>query len=132
MSDRQVRLLIVEDDDEMRTLLRKALTRENYEVRTAQHGVEAIGMLEKGEEFDVLVTDIRMPQMDGMELLRRVRKLRPGLRVIIITAYAELDNYLEVMREGAFDYLTKPFKIPDLLGVVERAVERETPETPKA
>ena len=122
-----VRLLIAEDDREMRSLLRKVLTREGYDVTTAAHGQEAVDILRREEDFDLLLSDIRMPEKDGIQVLKEVRMLRPNLRVIMITAFGELDQYLEVMREGAFEYLTKPFKIPDLLSVVERATGQPAP-----
>jgi DNA-binding NtrC family response regulator len=122
MTPNAKRILVAEDDPEMRLLLRKALSREGYEVETVGDGLEAVNTLRERADFHLLVTDIRMPHKDGIEVLREVRELRPGLRVIMVTGYGELDQYLSVMRQGAFEYLTKPFKIPDLLQVVDRAL----------
>lgn len=106
----------------MRQLLRKALSREGFEVVTAEDGQDALDRLAEDPRFDLVITDIRMPRMDGEELLQRLHAERPSLRVILMTAYAELDQYLSLMRSGAVDYLPKPFKIPDLLAVVERTL----------
>ncbi|MEQ8821630.1 MAG: response regulator [Sumerlaeia bacterium] len=115
-------LLVAEDDPEMRALLSKVLTREGFSVTTAQHGQDAVDYLRNGVSCDLLITDIRMPGKDGIEVLREARQLRPGLKVVMITAFTDMEIYLEVIREGAFEYLTKPFKIPDLLDVVDRAM----------
>lgn len=118
-------ILVAEDDAQMRTLLRKALEREGFGVLTASDGVEALEILRTEEEVSLLLTDIRMPRMDGLQLLEHARTERPDLRIVLMTAYAELDQYLDLLRKGAFDYLPKPFKIPDLLSAVERALGLE-------
>jgi DNA-binding NtrC family response regulator len=119
------RLLIAEDEAEMRGLLRRTLTREGYDVAVAGDGAEALEVLRAHPDFDVLVSDVRMPVKDGLELLKEVRLLRPELRVILITAYLDVQQYYEVMKSGAFEYLSKPFKIPDLLEVLDRAFQKE-------
>ncbi len=119
------RLLIAEDEAEMRGLLRRTLTREGYDVAVAADGAEALEVLRANPDFDVLVSDVRMPVKDGLQLLKEVRQLRPELRVILITAYLDVQQYYEVMKSGAFEYLSKPFKIPDLLEVLDRAFQRE-------
>lgn len=106
----------------MRQLLRKALAREGYEVSSAEDGVHALEILADDQAFDLVLSDIRMPRMDGEELLRRLRADYPQFKVVLMTAYAELDQYMDLMRTGAVDYLPKPFKIPDLLAVVERTL----------
>jgi len=119
------RLLIAEDEAEMRGLLRRTLTREGYDVAVAADGAEALEVLRANPDFDVLVSDVRMPVKDGLQLLKEVRQLRPELRVILITAYLDVQQYYEVMKSGAFEYLSKPFKIPDLLEVLDRAFQKE-------
>lgn len=116
------RLLVVEDDLELRTLLRKVLTREGFEVVTASDGQEALSALQRAPSFDLLISDIRMPEKDGEQLLEEARKLQPSLKVVLITSYGEMDQYARLLKKGAFDYLTKPFKIPDLLDIIDRAV----------
>ena len=116
------RLLVVEDDPQMRQLLRKALVREGYDVVSAEDGVQALETLANDDAFDLIVTDIRMPRMDGEKLLAELHQKHPQFKVVLMTAYAELDQYMELMRAGAVDYLPKPFKIPDLLAVVERSI----------
>ncbi len=124
MSAHAGRLLIAEDEPETRALLKRTLVREGFVVSVAADGAEALELLRADPSFDVLVSDVRMPVKDGLELLREVRKLRPELRVILITAYLDVQQYYEVMKSGAFEYLSKPFKIPDLLEVLDRAMEK--------
>ena len=120
------RLLVAEDDLEVRTLLKRVLTREGFEVETAANGKDAMGLLQAGRPYDAVISDIRMPEKDGEQLLRESRQLRPDLKVVLITSYGELEQCNRLLREGAFDYLTKPFKIPDLLDILDRALPAST------
>jgi two-component system response regulator PilR (NtrC family) len=124
MSGHAGRLLIAEDEAETRLLLKRTLTREGFDVAVAADGGEALEILRADDTFDVLVSDVRMPVRDGLELLKEVRRLRPKLRVVLVTAYLDVQQYYEVMKSGAFEYLSKPFKIPDLLEVLDRAMEK--------
>jgi len=114
------RLLVADDDDELRAVLRRVLEREGYEVTTAADGVQARALL-AGSVFDFLVSDIQMPGLDGFALLAQARALHPGLRVVLITAYPDLIRHSQAAALGGVEYLPKPFKIPDLLTVLERA-----------
>lgn len=121
------RLLVADDDPELRHLLQKTLTREGFRVDTAPNGVEAINQLRNsGIVYDLLISDLRMPEKDGAQLLLEARTLNPTLKVIIISGCTELDQYLRLLKKGAFEYITKPFKIPDLLDVIDRAMEART------
>jgi DNA-binding NtrC family response regulator len=117
------RLLVAEDDLEMRTLLKRVLMREGFEVETAANGREAVELLQLGRRYDLIISDIRMPEKDGEQLLKEAQVLRPGLKVVLVTSWGELDQCARLRQQGAFDYLTKPFKIPDLLDVIDRAME---------
>ncbi len=117
------RLLVAEDDGEMRALLKKTLSHEGFEVETACDGSEALDKLAQDSRFDVLISDVRMPNKDGEQLVPEVKRLYPDLKIIVISGYAELEQYLRLVHKGAFDYVTKPFKIPDLLEVIDRATE---------
>lgn len=117
------RLLIAEDDLDLRSLLQRTLTREGFDVDTAANGRDALRLLKQDPTFDLLISDIRMPEKDGEQLMDEARKLCPDLKVILITGYAELEQHYALMKKGAFDYVTKPFKIPDLLEVIDRATE---------
>ncbi len=114
-------ILVAEDDRNLRRILRAMLTREGYEVSEAVDGAAAASFL-AGRKVDALVTDIRMPGMDGMELFRHCRDRHVGLPVILVTAYGRIEDAVEAMRAGAFDYILKPFDEAELLRVVGNAV----------
>lgn len=121
-STRTHRLLVVEDDAEMRRLLVKALGAKEREVVDAADGEEAIRLLDAGEPFDLVVSDIRMPNCDGNDVLREIVQRHPGVKVVLITAFGDFEEYMESMERGAFEYLTKPLKLVDLARAVNRAL----------
>jgi len=114
-------ILIVDDELNMRVVLSAMLKREGYTVFTAADGLEALDIL-KGETMDVLVTDLKMPRLDGMALLERVVGTYPSLPVIIITAHGTVTTAVDALKKGAFDYITKPFEQEDLKHVIQKAV----------
>jgi DNA-binding NtrC family response regulator len=116
------RILIADDDPTILSLLNKILISKGYEVQLAENGSVAEKLLQS-EQFDLLISDIKMEPVDGMQLLRNTRKLRPSIGVIMLTAYATVSTAVEAMKEGAFDYIPKPFKIDELLETVKRALE---------
>lgn len=118
-----VRILVAEDDEAQRFMLSEALSREGYEVVCARDGAEAVERV-RTEDFDVALMDIRMPRLDGIEALRQIRSMRPELLVIMITAFGSQDVAMRAIREGAYDYFTKPFNLDELRLVVRRAVEK--------
>ena len=101
------RILVVDDKDTMRSLFERIL--ENHVVVTADDGAKALALLEIEDPFDVIVSDIRMPKVDGLTLLKEVKRTCPETAVILMTAYAEVSSAVEAMKSGAFDYLVKPF-----------------------
>jgi DNA-binding NtrC family response regulator len=113
-------ILVVDDEPGMRAALSEALTRSGYSVLTATDGIEALEKVKRGA-FDLVITDVRMPQMNGLEVLREVRRVSPKTHVVMITAYGTVPSAVEAMKEGAFDYLLKPFSCEDVEGVVGRA-----------
>jgi DNA-binding NtrC family response regulator len=116
------RVLVVDDEPRMADVVAMALRRAGYECETFGGGAEAIEALaERGA--DVVVTDWKMPGMDGIELLRRLRAQRPNLPVILLTAHGSVPSAVAAMREGAFDYVTKPFDNDELRALVARALE---------
>ena len=121
------RVLIVDDERSMREMLSIALADEGYEIRTAEDGDRALELL-RAEPFEVLVSDIRMPGTDGIELLRQVRSFSPQTDVILITAHASMDSAIEALRLGAYDYVTKPFDVAELKIAVRHALERQALE----
>ncbi|MEO8376207.1 MAG: response regulator [Candidatus Sumerlaeota bacterium] len=116
------RLLVADDDPTLLNLLKKTLVREGFEVETARNGEEALRLLADCANFDLLITDVRMPVKNGEELVRDARKLCPGLKVIFITGYCEQDERGRIASQGDSEIIAKPFKIPDLLEVIERLV----------
>ena len=101
-------VLVVDDEDIVRDSLASWLEEDGYEVDTASDGQTALGMLQK-RSYAVVLEDLKMPSMDGLKLLARVRSLRPEAAVILMTAYATVDTAVQAIKEGAYDYLVKPF-----------------------
>ena len=119
----QARVLIVDDEANMRTILRGLLSREGYQVAEAADGRAACAALQRcGGDFHAIVTDLRMPGMDGLELLAHVKEHYPGRPVVMITAHGTVDTAVEAMKVGAFDFVTKPFDADVLRTIVRKAV----------
>jgi len=116
------RILLVDDEPSILSVLSTLLKAEGHEVTPALGGEKGRELLGK-EEFDLMISDIRMSDMDGMQLLRIARKEQPHMAVIMITAYGSVETAVEAMKQGAFDYVTKPFKVDELLITVQRALE---------
>ena len=119
------RILIVDDEENMRRSLRLLLSDLDVEVVEAPDGESALATLAAGG-VDLVVSDLRMPGIDGRELLRRSRALRPDVPVILITAYGTIESAVDAIREGAFDYVPKPFRENELKLVIERALAMST------
>lgn len=118
-------ILVADDEQNVRTTLFEVLTRLGHAVDLAENGAEALEKF-KAHPFDLVITDIRMPRMDGMEVLRRIKKTSPQTPVLIVTAYGTVDNAVEAMREGAFDYIVKPFSLNLIEETVARALNGHT------
>ena len=116
-------IMVLDDQELMRDSLREVLSRAGYRVRTFSAGAEALKALDGGG-YDLLVTDMKMPNMDGLTVLAEARKIAPALAVVVITAYGTVETAVEAMRRGAFDYIQKPFKPEEIELLVERALER--------
>jgi two-component system response regulator HydG len=119
---RGARILVVEDDREMLALLQRHLETEGFSVQTAASGPEAVDALRR-EEYHVILTDLVMDGEDGMDVLTAARQHRPDTRVLLMTAFGTLESAIEAMRQGAYDYLTKPFKLGEVTLAVNRALE---------
>lgn len=117
------RILVVEDDSEMRSLLTDELSDEGYAVTQATDGADASLRVER-EAFDLIITDMKMPKMGGLEFLSVVEKSRPGMPVIMITAFGDWPSYVEAYDKGAVDYISKPFKMLDLKNAVKKALNK--------
>jgi DNA-binding NtrC family response regulator len=118
-----VKILIVEDDQRLRDVLMEAAAMEEYDARGVSSAEDALELL-RDEPFDVMVTDVTLPGMSGLDLLRHCQRLRPGLLPIVITAYGTVDIAVEAMKRGATDFITKPFELDGLLGTIRVAVGR--------
>jgi two-component system response regulator PilR (NtrC family) len=120
----QAKILVVDDEKSMREVLTIMLRKEGYQTGEATSGEEALAML--GDDgFDLMLTDLRMPGMGGLELLARAKQVRSELVVVTMTAFASLESAVEALRHGAFDYITKPFRVQEITASIKRALERE-------
>ncbi|OHE22487.1 MAG: two-component system response regulator [Syntrophobacterales bacterium RBG_19FT_COMBO_59_10] len=120
--DENPRILVVDDDDSHRIMLRAVLSEDGYAITEAADGTEAVRAVEK-DAFDVVLLDIRMTVMDGIEALTEIRKISPLVPVLIMTAFASVKTAVEALKAGAFDYLTKPLDIEELKILIEKALE---------
>ena len=118
------RILVVDNEKSMRDFLTIVLEKEGYHVSVAENGELAAQRLEK-EIFDLVISDIKMPKVGGIELLKKVKELHPGTVVLMMTAFASTENAIEAMKEGAYDYLTKPFKIEEVKLIIRNALEKK-------
>ncbi|HKK21598.1 MAG TPA: response regulator [candidate division Zixibacteria bacterium] len=118
-----IKILIVDDEEMMRSLLEKILKREGYNVIAAEDGVQAVEILKK-EDVSLVISDMKMPRMDGFELLKYVKQEYPNVGIIIMTAYGDTYTVKDALLLGADEYITKPFKSYEISLVVERAYWR--------
>ena len=116
-------ILIAEDEKGIRDGLRLFLKREGHSIFTAADGKEALEIIEKND-IDLVISDLKMPRVDGEELLAFIKKEYPGIKVIILTGHGSVENAVECMRNGAYDFLTKPFNIEKLGLIVNRALSQ--------
>ncbi|MDY6909890.1 MAG: sigma-54 dependent transcriptional regulator [Thermodesulfobacteriota bacterium] len=130
-AERTPRILIVDDERSMREFLEIMLLKEGYAVRSAVQGQEALDILAQ-ERFDLVITDIRMKPVGGLEVLKGCKARYPNTVVIIISAYASTETAVAAMKEGAYDYLPKPFKIDEMRTVIRNALQSRGEEPPPA
>ncbi len=118
-------ILIVDNEKSMRDFLSIVLKKEGYDCLTAEDGLNALHLIEK-EGADLVITDIKMPKMDGLSLLKNLKLSSPETATVMMTAFASTETAIEAMKEGAYDYLTKPFQIDEVKLVVKNVLERKT------
>lgn len=119
-----IRILIVDDNEVFRLPLQRALEAVGFEVVAVPSAEDALGVLD-GRTVDLLLTDHRLPGIDGVQLLTRVKATHPALATIVMTAYGTTESVVEARRHGADDYLVKPFEVSDLLRALHRALEQQ-------
>ena len=117
-------ILVADDDAAIRTVIVQALTRAGYDVHAAGNAATLWQWIEKGEG-DLVITDVIMPDENGLDLVPRIRRLRPDLRIVVMSAQTTLMTAVKATEKGAFDYLPKPFDINDLISIVKRGIESE-------
>ena len=118
------RILVVDDEESMRHMLTLILKREGYEVQAVDTGREALQLV-NSEPYDFILSDVVMPEMDGLELLQALKQKKVEATVIMMSAYGNLDTAVEAMKRGAYDYVNKPFKPDEILLTLRKAEERE-------
>ncbi len=120
----KINILVVDDEDVMRSLLFDALTDVGYNVEVASSAEEA---LEKFRHipFEIVITDLKMPGMSGIEVMSKLKETNSNICIIVITGYPSIERAIEVMRQGAYDYITKPFNLEELRVIVKRAAEKQ-------
>lgn len=119
------RVLIIDDEAIVRVSCKRVLSPEGYDIALTSRGDEAVALLEK-EEFDVVITDLMMPDMDGLQVLKIINKRWPDIKVIIITGYGTISTAVEAIKLGAHEYIEKPFKPEDILTAVQNALSAGT------
>ncbi len=125
MSQRmKLRILVVDDDEDICLYLKEFLTREGYRVSTISKPLEALPEIKEGRHQIVLL-DVRMPEVDGVELLREIRAIDSDICVVVMTAYPSVESAVDTMKADAFDYLRKPFELDQLRQVIQRAVREK-------
>ncbi len=119
------KILIVDDEKSLREFLQIVLTKEGYQVVTASDGEEAIEWIGK-DIFDLVISDIKMPKASGLDVLKAVKEVSPDTIVLMITAFATTETAIEAMKQGAYNYLIKPFKIEEIKLIIKNALEKQT------
>jgi DNA-binding NtrC family response regulator len=115
------KILVVDDEDIVRTSCSRTLSPEGYEIRLAKNGAEGLKMASE-ERFDLVLTDLKMPDMDGIEVLRIIKEQWPETAVIIVTGYQTVDTAVKAIKLGAYDYIEKPFTPDALITAVREAL----------
>ncbi|MEW5994158.1 MAG: response regulator, partial [Candidatus Zixiibacteriota bacterium] len=118
------RLLVIDDEDSMCRFMEIMLSREGYQVETATSGKDGLTLL-KTHDYDLVFADLNMPEMTGLDVLREARSFKGDQDLIVMTAYASVDTAIEAMKQGAVDYITKPFKVDEIKIAIEKSINRK-------
>ena len=117
-------VLIVDDQESIRLALSRMLTKEGYEVLLADEGEKALDILRE-RKVNAMLSDLKMPKMDGMQLLKASKLIKPEVEVILITAHGTIEKAVEAMKDGAYDFITKPFKKLVITNMIKKAIEKQ-------
>lgn len=120
----QFKVLLVDDEEDFRETLQKRLRNRKLQVETAENGYKALEMLQS-QDFDVVVLDVKMPGIDGIETLKEIKIKKPEVEVIMLTGHASVESGIQGMQLGAFDYVMKPVPLDELLDKMRQAYERK-------
>ena len=120
---KKISILVVDDEESVRDSLNNWFTEDGYRVECAENARKALAILE-AENFDIILADLKMPGMDGLEMLRRIKSLKKESIVIVMTAFATVDTAVKALKDGAFDYVTKPFDPDDLTHLIRNATKQ--------
>jgi len=116
------RIMVVDNEDNICDIYKKVLTKEGFDVESFLDGGSAIDSFAR-QNFDIVITDLKMPKIDGFYVIQKVREMSPKTDIIVITGYATLDSVVATIKLGAYDYLVKPFEIHDLVDKVKKCIE---------
>src|SRR5262245_1452479 len=117
------RVLVVDDEKFIRDIIADFLGMEGYIVRTAEDGSSAVSELERAR-YDMVISDLKMPRMGGLELLKEVAKTHPDTLTVIMTGFGTVETAIDAMKRGAYDYILKPFKVEEIVHIVQRGIEK--------
>src|SRR5947207_6079120 len=118
------RVLVVDDEKVIREILSDFLTMEGYVVRTVEDGVEALKELQR-RSYNLVISDLKMPNMGGLELIERITALQIPVLTVIMTGFGTVETAIEAMKQGAYDYILKPFKVEEVVHIVQRGLDRQ-------
>lgn len=119
------KILVVDDDRQLADVLAEYLNKLGYQVSTAYGGRQGLEMFER-DDFQLVITDLMMPDMDGLELMEAVKRLDRGVMVLVVTGYGTIESAVSAVKKGAYDFIPKPFKMEELEVIVRRALERHS------
>jgi DNA-binding NtrC family response regulator len=117
-------ILVIDDEDSMCNFMEIMLAKEGYRVRTTTRGTEGVDLL-RGENFDLVIADLNMPEMTGIDVLKEIKAFKREQEFVVMTAYASVDTAIEAMKQGAADYITKPFKVDEIKLVIEKTINHK-------
>jgi two-component system response regulator PilR (NtrC family) len=119
------RILVIDDEDSMCHFMEIMLSKEGYKVDVTSSARDGVAKV-RDENFDLIIADLNMPEMTGIDVLRQVRSFKSDQEFIVMTAFASVDTAIEAMKQGAADYITKPFKVDEIKLVIEKSINRRT------